>query len=402
MNKNILLAGMVLSLFFLTACWDHKELNDIGIVSGIAVEKGETDKYRFTVEVINASELSKQGAQGNTPVISYSLEGNSISELTTKVMKGLMRSPDYSHTRVVVIDEEIAKEGLLEFLDFFERTGEIRNDFNIFVSKGVKASDVITVVDPVQKVPGIKMNTQAQNFFKEWGGDPNVRMTDFIRALTSKGRNPVAQAVTIEGNPAVGKSVENNKEVVPPANFVLDGLAVFKDDKLAGMMSVEDTRNYLWTQNLKRTILTASCEQDNRYIDVHIVSSKTEKNVQYKNGRLYINLKIDGEAKLLGTQCSQDLKLIKTMSLYEDYMNKEISKLIKGTIEKAQSEYHSDIFGFGEVLRRQDYKSFKKLQDEWDEIFTEAEVNIVSDLHLRRAGIRNRSSITEYERNERE
>ncbi|MGG3804825.1 Ger(x)C family spore germination protein [Metabacillus fastidiosus] len=402
MNKNILLGGIVLSLFFLTACWDHKELNDIGIVSGIAVEKGERDKYRFTVEVINASELSKQGAQGNTPVISYSLEGNSIAELTTKVTKGLMRSPEYSHTRVVVIDEEIAKEGLLEFLDFFERTGEIRNDFNIFISRGVKASDVITVVDPVQKIPGIKMNTQAQNFFKEWGGDPNVRMTDFIRALTSKGRNPVAQAVTIEGNPTVGKSVENNKEVVPPANFVLDGLAVFKADKLSGVMSVEDTRNYLWTQNLKRTVLTVSCEQDNRYIDIQIISSKTDKNVQYKNGRLYIDLEIDGEAKLLGTQCSHDLKLIKTMNLYEDYMNKEISKMIKGTIEKVQSEYHSDIFGFGEVLRRQDYKSFKKLEDEWNEIFTEAEVNIVSDLHLRRSGIRNRSSITEYERNERE
>ncbi|MED4532077.1 Ger(x)C family spore germination protein [Metabacillus fastidiosus] len=402
MNKNILLGGIVLSLFFLTACWDHKELNDIGIVSGIAVEKGERDKYRFTVEVINASELSKQGAQGNTPVISYSLEGNSIAELTKKVTKGLMRSPEYSHTRVVVIDEEIAKEGLLEFLDFFERTGEIRNDFNIFISRGVKASDVITVVDPVQKIPGIKMNTQAQNFFKEWGGDPNVRMTDFIRALTSKGRNPVAQAVTIEGNPAIGKSVENNKEVVPPANFVLDGLAVFKADKLAGVMSVEDTRNYLWTQNLKRTILTVSCEQDNRYIDIQIISSKTDKNVQYKNGRLYIDIEIDGEAKLLGTQCSQDLKLIKTMNLYEDYINKEISKMIKGTIEKVQSEYHSDIFGFGEVLRRQDYKSFKKLEDEWNEIFTEAEIKIVSDLHLRRSGIRNRSSITEYERNERE
>lgn len=402
MKKTFLFLFMFISMFILSGCWDQVELNDIGIVSGIAIEKGENSKYRLTVEVINAAELSKQGAQGNTPVVAYSVEGNSISELTVKVGKGLARIPIYSHTRVVVIDEQVAKEGLLEFLDFLERTAEIRNDFNIFISKGVRASDVIAVTDPVQKIPGIKMHNQAQSFSKEWGGDPNVRLTDFVRALTSKGSNPVAQVVTIEGNPSMGKSVENNKEVVSSANVVLDGLGVFEYDKLIGIMPIEDVRNYVWTQELKRTALTIPCQEKDRYIDIQVIGSKTKRDVQYKNDRLTINIRIDGESKLRGTQCSKDLKKISTFETYQKYTNKEVSRMVEDFIKKVQSEYHVDIFGFGEALKRQDYQAFKKLQNKWDEVFTEAEVSVTAEIHLRRSGIRNRSSITEFEKKEQE
>ncbi len=47
-------------LLLLTGCWDKVELNEISIVTGIAIEKGEKGKFLVTVETINAPQLSAE------------------------------------------------------------------------------------------------------------------------------------------------------------------------------------------------------------------------------------------------------------------------------------------------------------------------------------------------------
>ena len=82
-------------------------------------------------------------------------------------------------------------------------------------------------------------------------------------ALTSPGRQPVMTAVRIQGEPKKGESVDNMKKAHPDALVVIDSMALFRKDKLVGFLPVEDTRNYLWTQNqLKRTTLTIPCGKD--------------------------------------------------------------------------------------------------------------------------------------------
>ena len=49
MKKIILIT---LLLFFTTGCYDYMELNDLSIISGIAIDKVE-DKYKVTFEILN-------------------------------------------------------------------------------------------------------------------------------------------------------------------------------------------------------------------------------------------------------------------------------------------------------------------------------------------------------------
>ena len=58
------------------------------------------------------------------------------------------------------------------------------------------------------------------------------------------------------------------------------------------------------------------------------------------------------------------------------------------TIKTVQKDYGIDIFGFGEVVARQDYKNFKKVKDHWDEAFKDAEIDVAVNYKMRRAGIR--------------
>jgi spore germination protein KC len=393
-----------LLLFVLSGCWDKLELNDVSIITGIAIEKGgEENPYRMTVSSINSAEFSKTGASGNTPSTTFSLEGKSVSELATKMNVGMTRKQIYSHTRIVVIDEEIARAGMLEFLDFLERSGEFRNDFNLLIARGVKASDILKVAYPLQKDPSMKIHNQANSLEEYWGGDPGVRLTDFITALIVEGRHPVAATVTIKGDPKKGESVDNNKKLDLDAIVLIDGMGIFKNDKLTGTLNIEDTRAYLWTQDIKNTNLSVPCkdieEEDvPKYNDIRIVTAATKKETKYKNGKAELVVKIISEAELVGTHCAEPLTDPKTFDKYEKQAEKFVEADVKRVINKVQEDYKVDIFGFGEGMNRSNHKAFKKVKGDWDTIFTEADVKVEATIFLRRSGIRNDSFLIELEK----
>lgn len=389
------------TLILMTGCWDKVELNEISIVTGIAIEKGENAKFRVTVETINAPQLSADQPGSGTPVITFQEEGNSLAELSERMNVGLSRKLIYSHTRIIVIDEALAKNGVGDVLDFLERSGEFRNDFNILISRGTKASDIVKTTYPLELVPSIKVHKQIEVYLEEWGGDPYVRLTDFISSLTSKGRHPVTSAVSIQGKPEAGKNIEQNSKTELDSTVVISGLSVFKKDKLIGFLSRDEARDYLWTQGLSRTSLTVPCymegneEEKNDFLDVRIIHSHSDVKTQEVDEGLKIKVSISGEAKIQGTQCHQNLEKIKTYENHEKALNKYIEEKILATINKMQEEYEADIFGFGEVYYRSSPEKFKEVEDEWDAIFAKAEVEVVADYRIKRSGIRSKSFLTD-------
>lgn len=387
-------------IIFMAGCWDREELDEISIVTGIAVDKGEEKKYRMTVEVINSAEFGKQSAQGNAPVITYSLEGNSLSELSHKMNVGLTRKLVFSHTRVLYISEEVAKGGIFGFLDFLDRSGHFRNDFSIVVTSGYPASQFTKVTYPVQKSPSLKLSTQIGAFTDEWGGNPDVQLYDFITSIISTGTNPVAGVITISGDPEKGKTVENNKTIDPGALVVNDGMAVFNQDIMVGKLSLNETRGYLWTKELRQTSLSISCgstgdvntgDKEEYFLDVRINRSKAKLEAKYQNGEPKLKVKINGEAQIQGTQCPRDLTKIDVFTEHEKIVEKFVKEEITQLITKVQKEYKVDIFGFGEALNRQSHKKFKEVENKWDEEFAKAELEVDVDIQLLRSGIKSKS-----------
>ncbi|MED3563363.1 Ger(x)C family spore germination protein [Bacillus xiapuensis] len=392
--RKKLLCWVFLCNFLLSGCWDQRELSEISVVTGMAIDKSDEGKFSLTTEGISAQELNPKTASGFTSSIIFTLEGDTISELSQKMNVGASKNVIYSHMQTLVIGEEIAKEGLLEFIDFLERNREIRDDFNIIIAHNVKAADILKVTYPIQKSSSLKLHVQLESILQNWGGDPDVRLNDVVQAYTSPGRHPVMAAVTIQGNPEAGGSVDNLKEVSPKAIVILDSLAIFKQGKLLDFLPLEDARNYLWVEGkLTRTALSVPCQED-KYISVRIYNSKTRTKARMIRGLPVININVRSEAYLDGTQCINDITQIKTYEQYEKLTAKMIEKNILSNIKKVQKEYQTDIFGFGEEMYRQDYQNFKKVQDHWDELFSDAIVKVHVKVQLRRSGIRTKSLLS--------
>lgn len=398
MKKKFLI--ILFAILICTGCWDRTELNEVAIVTGIALDPGEDKKFRVTVGIVNSSQFTKQGGGDSAPVTIFSLEGNTLAELTNKMNVGVPRRLVYSHTRVLYISEEIARKGIISFLDFLERSGEFRNDFNILVAKGNKAESFIKINNPIEKIPSVKVQKQIDSFKEDWGGDPGVRLTDFISSIVSKGRAPVVNSVIIEGDVKKGEKIENNQSSEQAAKVLLNGLSVLKDGKLVGFLTLEETRDYFWTQELKSTSITMPCHnhkggKEDQFIDLRIYNSTTDVSAYYKNNRPVLEVEIHSEAELEGMQCPDDMTKIDTYKKFEEKAGEFIKNNVVTTIKKVQDEYKTDIFGFGEALNRKHYKKFKEVENHWDEEFTRGDVKVSVDFYLRRSGTRNKSFLTD-------
>ena len=382
-------------MFPLVGCWDLHELNEISVVAGMAVDKGQKYRYKLTVEAMNAIELAGKRGTGAAPAMVYSQEGDLFSELMHRMTVGLSRKMIYSHMRVFAVSDSVAKEGMLDFLDFLERDREIRDDFNIVIAKGVRAEDVISTTFPRQKVPSIKIFSQIDAIYKEWGGDPKIRLKDMISALTSPGRQPAVEMVTIKGDPKKGNITDNNKALRQDALVVVDGMAVFRQGRMIGSLTLHDVQNYVWTQNLlKEASISILCSKDKRF-GVRIYNSRTHIKTHYQGSTPQIEIGIDLEGFLAGSECGFDMEKMETYKKMEVLVNRSIETRILGTIQKVQKEYGVDIFGFGEDMYRQDKEAFKKVRNHWDEEFKKAKVVVNADLKMRRSGIRTKSFLNE-------
>ena len=163
------LLGLIVITVLLTGCWDQRELADISIVTGMAVDKGKNEKYKLTVEAINATELNAKMASGNSPSVVYSLEGNTVAELAYKMNIGISKSLIYSHMRVFVISKDIASSGMMAFLDAFERSRDLRDDFDIVVAKEGKAADILQVVVCRSEIFFFKIDGAVGNGIQDMG-----------------------------------------------------------------------------------------------------------------------------------------------------------------------------------------------------------------------------------------
>lgn len=388
----------IMIVFLLSGCWDRKELSEIKLVSGMAVDRGDDGKYKVTVEALNAAELNSRTSGGNAPALVETIEGETLSEISHQFSQYYAQYLVFSHMKLLVIGEDVARTGMIDFIDYLERNRELRDDFKILIAKDTKASDVLKVTNLYRKSSSLKLSTQLENMFQDWGGDPDMRINDFINDITLEGKEAILNAVVVQGDKKVGATVENMNNVTPEAIVLVDSLAIFDKKKLVGFLPIEDTRVYLWiTNKFQNTTLTVQCGDD-EYSAVRIIHSTTDVQTKMDGVIPEFNINIKAEGYIEGTQCFKALDKIETFQKYEDLVSKDASEKIKSTVEKMQNEYGLDIFGFGEMMRRQHNDQFAKIKDDWNKYFSEAKVNVDFEFILRRTGIRSDSFLDEVEK----
>jgi len=387
MGRNIFLFLYPLVLItILTGCWSLHELKDLGIVMGMGMDKIDNE-YVISVQIVNSGNVSSKKGEtaAGAPVTLYSAKGKTVAEAARRLTGVTPRKAYFSHVRILLLSEELAKGGIAEILDFLSRNHEFRTDFYIAVAKGAPAHRILSLLSHLEKIPADKIFKTMEVAEKEWSPVVGVQLDELLNSLLSQGRNPVLTGIQITGNEDKGGTKEDIEGVVPLAMLRIGGAAVFKGDKLVGWLNETESRGYAGlTDKVRRTVIESACPEGGK-LAVNVIRSNTKIKGRVHNGEPRVEVRIRSEADVSDVECKIDLAKNETIT----YLQKEVEDAIKenneASIKKAK-KLQSDIFGFGEAIHRADPTYWKKVKNRWNNQFPELQVDIKVDVQIRRLG----------------
>lgn len=381
-------------VLILSGCWNSRELNEIGIAVGLGIDKTEDDQVLVTVQLVNPAEIStKQSGGGRAPIVTYQEKGDTVFEALRRMTKTVPRKTFFPHLRMLVIGEEVAREGIATSLDLLERDQEFRPDFYVVIAKEHEAQDILDLLVPVEKITAQNLFAKLETSSKVWAPTVALKFGNLLDEFTSQGKQPVISGVQIKGDKESGKLMENLQSADPATRLQYNDLAVFKGDKLQGWLDESQSKGYNYiTGNVKSTIVNIPCKKEGS-ISIEVLRTKTKVKAEIINGKPSVNVNLKAVGNVGEVECPINLQESKTITQLEKQTERDIKKQISHSLDAAQSTFQLDIFGFGEVIHRKDPVYWQKAKNNWDERFTDLEVSVKVDAQIRQTGRRSNSFI---------
>jgi spore germination protein KC len=376
----------ILCTILIVGCWNRRELNDLAVSVAMGIDKqGKQIVLSDQVLIPQAISGKEGGASFIAPVVLFQTRGYGIQETARKMTKRSTRKIYVGQLQILILGEELAKEGLAKVLDHITRDHEYRKDFYVAVARGSKAQDILEVFTALEKTPATKLKSALDVSSQVWGETSAIKIDDLISAIISKGKEAVLTGITLEGNRSFINKKQNAEKIAAPVKQIFSNLAVFKKDKLVGWLNEQESIGYNYTQkNIKSTSVLLTCPNDsNKKITVEILRTKNDTKVVMKGGKPVIHLNIKTEGVISDTQCNMDFTKPSSISQVEQLTNNKIQKSISMSVHTLQRQYKSDIFGFGEEVERKSPKYWEHVKNNWNEVFSGIQVNIQVESQIR-------------------
>ncbi|WP_134705203.1 Ger(x)C family spore germination protein [Ammoniphilus sp. YIM 78166] len=388
--KTIHAIPLLLGLLILPGCWDRKEVNDIAIVTAVGIDKKGEKTIELTVEfiiprMVGGGQQGSGGSGGGKPFEVRSDTGVTLADAMSKLQEKIPRKLFWGHTEVVVIGEALAKEGILEHFDFFSRFVEPRLRSSVFVAK--KASDIMKGVPPLELYTAEQLRELVN-----LGFGMMVTTKDLLQMLGGEAGAAVMPWV----EPAPALIEEEIKE--PLAVLRVNGIAVFKKDKMVGRMDDKVTRGVLWIRNeIKRAVITITPEEADGFISMDMLQAKTELIPKLEDGKLKILIKAETKDDLMQNATNLNVMNPDFIENLEKEAETDLKNRIRMALDQGQKKMNADIFGFAEAFYRNYPKEWEDMKDHWEDLFPQVEVSIEAKVKILRPGLSSVPGLPEKE-----
>lgn len=384
MKKIILLIPLLLSLF-VTGCYDYEEINTRAMVIGVAFDK-EGDEYVVSVQVLYIDPQAEARETGTTQPTVYTGRGKSIDGALSQIS---LISPKYlafTHVQLIVIQEKIAKDGIMEVFDFFMRHYESRQQFFVLISREETAKDILMIYTVLESFSTFNIIKSIDIKHINHGLSNAITYDNLLSTIIKDGIHPLVPGIEIIGDKEKGKKREVTEEMEPSAQLKLSTLSVFKNDKLIGWLNKEETWGYNFAMgNIKERILEYPCD-DRNYSASLITKVKPSKKVEIYGDKITANITVNISGRISEVNCDFYLDKPESIDLLSDKASKEVERLINTTINKSK-KLNTDIFGVERMIYQTNYKYWKKIKDKWDEIYPKVEFKVKVNTRLLRQGL---------------
>lgn len=384
---------LLFCIMILTSCWDRQELNEIAIVVGMGVDKID-DEILLSVQIVNPGNVAAQtaGSLESAPVITYTQRGKSIFEAIRKLTKLSSRKLYYSHLRIVVFSEQVAKEGISPLLDLLARDHELRTDYYVLISRNTEAQHILEVTTLMDRIPANKLFASLETSHRAWAATGKVTIDRLIELIALEGDEAVLTGIIVKGDIKKGETMENTHRLALRTLLQYDGMAFFKKDKLVGWLDEDASKVYNYIKNnVISSVGVYACPEQEGEMTVEVTGAKSRVKGMVRNNQPKVKVSLNIEVNVGELECSMDLTQEHTLQQIELTLEESFKKVVEDTIAEMQTKYQIDIFGFGQAIHRANPSYWLEHKEEWSELFAKLDVQVDMDFHVRAIGGFNRS-----------
>jgi len=376
--RPVLYGFLIVLLTLAAGCWDMREVSELSMVIGVALEEAEKpDHIRLTYQIVNPGEIPGPEAGGGKaeepPVRVATSTGPTMFSAVRGFVTIASRRLFWGHNQILVIDQKLAKKGIIRYMDFFIRDPELRPDVPILVSLN-PAGDIIRAHDGIETLPAMgisqSLRTAANNGFC-----PLVVMTDFMEAMHSKSQAAVA--------PMIGLFTEKGFEGKPIERTRIGGTAVFNNGRMVGQLNLQQTRGYLWVVSQRRTgIIPLKYKGQPTSIEIISAQGSIAPEVDKGLPKIIIEIKLDGN--LGEIQAREDItpQMLATLEKQQN----EIIRQEVWSVVRASRDMKADILGMGNTIYHHNPQAWHSIEKNWAEYLPQIPVEVKVTSHISEIG----------------
>lgn len=358
MKKLIIILAII--IIPISGC-GYKELNNLSIVTAVAFDKQE-ENYELSFLIANSPKAQTSSKEGEAKTTVYSSQGKTIAEASKKIEQIVPKQIYLGHINVVIISEDIAKEGFLNIADWLLRNPQTRKKFYLLQAKDEKAKNILKIVSPLESFPSQSIATLIESNSETKSVATNITYSNFISQILEKGYDPILPSITIKGDDKKGSNEKNLETTEPESYLALGPLAIYKKDKLKGFLTEKES----WTVNvLKNEAKEINYNVKYQNQDISIETNNLKTKIKIKNEK-NIEITVSGKGNIYNINNKINLQNYQEIHKIEKKWNQNLKQDLYNTIKKITKTYQTDIFGFGNLIYKNKPKTWQKIEKNWN------------------------------------
>ncbi|MCJ7840064.1 Ger(x)C family spore germination protein [Lederbergia sp. NSJ-179] len=400
MSRKSIFAFLMIFLLIplLSGCWDSLDIEKRATILAIAIDKVDDGKkeegyithmpasppkdeklLKLTAQVSVPGRIplgpETTGGEEQEPVWVLTAIGHTVDDALLNLQQELADDLFLGHLRIIVLNKDIAKEGVKQINDYFRRNSQVRRTTWMAVSEE-RAAKYMEIAPKLERVPALYLTDMVSNAEK-LGKFPSGDMGIFWRTLSSKGQDAYLPYLKIHKQ----------------QNIAIRGLAYFNEDKMKGVIEPIETGQLMGVLGEKQGgygVFINVPNSDDQVL-VRAIRRYSRMKTSIKNGKPEIRVKIRYENEIdEDTKNTVNLGSVKLIKKIEKQTDKDTTVSLKKLIRKMQKE-ESDIFGFGEHIRAKHPAYWNKhiqTKEKWRQVFKDINVEIEVDTQIEQSGIK--------------
>ncbi len=350
---------ILIIIFFISFSYSYKALNidNLAFVVALGIDSSDSKEIKVTFQFVNPPSTS-EGSNQESKIFQDTVDCNSIPNAINIMNSYLARKIDLSHCRNIVFSEDIAKNGISNYIYTLMNDVQVRPTSNIIVTT-CSANEYIKNSKPSLETSITRYYDIFTNSGHYTGYVSNASIGNFYNALVCNSCEPY----TILGGISSASST-NSKSTVPSDSNIKSGsspisgmrssenigMAAFKHDKLIGELdAIETVCFHILKNNLNGFIISVPEPEDNNSkIDLLITpKANTKIKVNLINGSPYIKIDTSFYAKMYSMDENASYLNPNTLESISNICNKYLEDILLNYLYKTSVDFKSDISGIG-------------------------------------------------------